>query len=473
MNSFALIFVVVNACALLTLRRKWAPVPMLVSCCYMTIGQGVQLGPVSLPIYRMILAIGVMRVLVRGERWSGGFNTIDKLLVAWAVWVFTASLFHEWAPGSGPLYASGFIYNIALSYVLIRIWCRDLGELIAIVRILAFVLVPVALEMLLSEHTTGKNLFSVFGGVEEYVFSRGGAFRAQGPFQHPILAGTVGAVCFPLVVGIWRRYRTASVIGSCACVVMIVASASSGPIMSAIFGVFAMVMWRWRQWVKTVNYAAVGVYVMLELVMSRPAYYLISKIDITGTSTGWHRSRLMEVAIDNFAEWWLFGTDLTIHWMGQSIGWSDKHSDITNYYIWIGVIGGFPAIVLLVAMMWMAFRWVGQAVRTIPPEMADDRLMIWCLGAGLFAHATTSFSVAYFDQSAVFFWLNVAVISSMHSTLAIAARAAEPSRSLIPQPSAEVRRVPRWRREMNDPWPGRGSSSTAPVQPKLWSGGRT
>ena len=45
----------------------------------------------------------------------------------------------------------------------------------------------------------------------------------------------------------------------------------------------------------------------------------------------------------------------------------------------------------------------------------SHRFMIWCLGAGLFAHACTSLSVAYFDQSMMFFWLNVAVISSMHS----------------------------------------------------------
>lgn len=46
--------------------------------------------------------------------------------------------------------------------------------------------------------------------------------------------------------------------------------------------------------------------------------------------------------------------------------------------------------------------------------------MIWCLGAGLFAHAVTSLSVSYTDQSMMFFWLNIGVISSMYSVVAAA-----------------------------------------------------
>ena len=41
--------------------------------------------------------------------------------------------------------------------------------------------------------------------------------------------------------------------------------------------------------------------------------------------------------------------------------------------------------------------------------------MIFCFGAALFAHAATSISVAYFDQSMLFFWLTIAVISSIYS----------------------------------------------------------
>ena len=119
------------------LPRKWAPVPLLVSCCYMTIGQGIQLGPFSLPVYRMVLASGCCGCCCEAKRLAGRLNTTDKLMMAWGGWVLFASLFHQWAPGSGPVFASGFIFNISLVYFLIRIWCRDLNELMGLTRIVA------------------------------------------------------------------------------------------------------------------------------------------------------------------------------------------------------------------------------------------------------------------------------------------------------------------------------------------------
>lgn len=417
MNPFASVFFVANGLALLMAPRHWAPVPLLVSSCYMTMGQGLELGPFSLPVYRLILGVGVIRVLLRHERVAGGLNAMDVLLMVWGGWVFLASLFHEWAPGSGPIFASGLIYNVILVYFLIRAWCSSPSEVADLTRITAFILVPVALEMLF-EHITRTNFFSVFGGVPTDVYVRDGMVRAQGPFQHPILAGTVGAVCFPLMIGIWRRHRWSALVGIIACLLIVLASGSSSPGMSLLMGIGALLVWRYRTWLRAAWILGAWTYLLLELYMSRPAYYVISKFDLTGSSTGWHRARLIEASIEHFGEWWLFGTDRTAHWMGISVGWSEKHSDITNYYLLIGIIGGFPALLIVIAMIWRAFRLVGAIVSSAPPRLVGDRFMIWCLGAGLFAHAGTSLSVAYFDQSVVFFWLNLAVVSSMHSAAA-------------------------------------------------------
>jgi hypothetical protein len=420
MNSAALVFLIVSAIAVMVLRRKWAPIPLLASCCYMTIGQGVELGPVSLPVYRIVLAVGLLRVIIRRETVAGGINTIDKLMLAWAGWMVFAGFFHEWMPGSGPVYALGFVYNILLVYFLTRVWCRDLFELMAVLRMVAWLLVPVAVAMM-AEHTFERNVFGMFGGVSEGVYVRGGAIRAQGPFAHPILAGTVGAVCIPLMIGIWRRYRISAAVGLVACVAMVFASTSSGPLMSLVMGIGAILLWLHQSAVRVIRWAVIGVYMAAEILMTRPAYYLISKIDLTGSSTGWHRSRLIQAAFEHLSEWWAFGTDYTGHWMGITVDEAGKHSDITNYYLWIGIIGGLPAMLLLIAIIWRAFVWVGRSVRNAPATLQEQRFMIWCLGAGLFAHAVASLSVAYFDQSMTFLWLNIGAISSMYSVVAIAA----------------------------------------------------
>lgn len=411
-NVPALIFLVVSATAVMFLRRELAPIPLLASCCYMTLGQGIDFGPVSLPVYRLILAIGLLRVLVRREALAGGLNAIDKLMIVWALWMVFAGFFHIWGAGSGPIYASGFVYNVLLVYLLTRAWCKDLEELMALLRIVAWLLVPVAIAMV-TEHLRHVNYFgAMFGGVMEGVYVRDGQVRAQGPFAHPILAGTVGAVCIPLMMGIWKRYRLSAMVGTGACILIVIASTSSGPLVSLIMALLGLLAWSIRTMMPVLRWGVLGAYLSAEMLMTRPAYYLISEIDLTGSSTGWHRSHLIQQAIGHLSEWWAFGTDRTAHWMPYSL--DGRHADITNYYLWIGVIGGLPAMLALIAIMWRAFVWVGESMRSIDTGDKERQFMIWCLGAGLFAHAGTSFSVAYFDQTMLFFWLNIGVISALH-----------------------------------------------------------
>jgi hypothetical protein len=97
------------------------------------------------------------------------------------------------------------------------------------------------------------------------------------------------------------------------------------------------------------------------------------------------------------------------------VSFSPNHADITNYYLGFGVTAGFLAMALVIFMLIKAFKWVGIVYRAHFDQSRADSFMIWCLGAGLFAHATTSISVSYFDQSMVFFWMNIAVIGSMYS----------------------------------------------------------
>lgn len=422
MNAPALAFLVVSVIAVLCLQRKWAPIPLLASCCYMTIGQGIELGPVSLPIYRLVLAAGVIRIIIRRESIAGGINAIDKLMMAWAFWMIFAGFFHEDVPGAGPVYASGFVFNVTLVYLLARVWCRDMTELMAVMRMVAWLLVPVAIAMV-TEHVLKRNYFGVlFGGVTEDIYVRDGSIRAQGPFAHPILAGTVGAVSFPLMVGVWLRYRVSATVGMVAGVVIVLASTSSGPLMSLMMAVGALMLWKRQSLLPAIRWGVVGLYVMAEIVMERPAYYLISKIDLTGSSTGWHRSRLIEMAFEHISRWWLFGTDYTGDWMAQTVDEAGRSADITNYYIWIGTIGGLPAMLLLIAVIWRGFVWVGKVIRNMPPESRQQQFMIWCLGAGLFAHAGTSMSVSYTDQSMMFLWLNVGAISSMYSMVLLTAK---------------------------------------------------
>jgi hypothetical protein len=414
MNPIATSLLISCSIALLVVPRKWAAIPLFLGCTYMTLGQGIDIGGVSLPVYRMLLVVGAIRVVVKGESLPGGLNLIDKLMVAWGAWVVFASFFHD-PLRAGPIYACGQVFNQGLIYFLIRVWCVNLKEVGEVIRVVAILMVPVAIEMIV-EKMAGRNNFAVFGGVPEWVVSREGRLRAQGPFRHPILAGTVGATCIPLFVGILRSHRPSAIMGICAGIVMVFASASSGPVMSLIAGALAIAMWCFREKLGALRIACCVLYGILIIIMEKPPYYLISRIDISGGSTGWHRAFLIEQTFAYFSEWWLFGTDETRHWMpSQGIANDPHHTDITNYYIGFGVSGGFLAMILVIWMMVKAFAWVSRIYDLSVAREVDSGFMIWCFGSCLFSHAVTGLSVAYFDQSMLYFWLSIAVISSIYS----------------------------------------------------------
>lgn len=414
MNAIAVLFLFATSITLLSVRRRYAPLPLVVGACYMTLGQGIAIGPFHFTVLRMLVLVGFIRVLTRHERLVGGLLVLDKLILAWGAWLIFTGFFHT--PVSDALvFRLGIAYNTLGFYFLMRIFCQDADDLVQLIKTTAFILIPVAIEMC-NEKITGRNLFSLLGGVPEAVMIRDGKLRAQGPFSHPILAGTVGALCIPLMVGIWKKHTLAAVTGLVACLGIVLASKSSGPIMSTAFGVFALCMWRWRRFTRLFRIAAVVGYIVTDLIMKDPAYFLMARIDLTGSSTGWHRSQLIRSSIQHLDEWWFTGTDVTRHWMATGVSWSTKHTDITNHYLLYGVWSGLPLMLLFIILLWVSFKYVGDALRRMQTAPRRDRFLIWALGAGLFSHTATCMSVAYFDQSVMFLFLNIAAIGSLRST---------------------------------------------------------
>jgi hypothetical protein len=206
--------------------------------------------------------------------------------------------------------------------------------------------------------------------------------------------------------------RGPALLGCLSCILVVFASASSGPVLSLIAAVAALSFWRYRRHLRTVRWAAVGIYVALNMVMKVPAYYIIARLDVTGSSTGWHRAALIEASITHFSEWWLAGTDYTRHWMPTGVSWNPRHTDITNHYVYMGVIGGLPLLIIFITLLAKAFGYIGATLRLRASTPEHSRRLVWALGASLFAHAITFVSVSYFDQTVVFLYITLAAIGS-------------------------------------------------------------
>src|SRR5262245_17876619 len=199
----------------MALPRRWASVPLIGGAGYVTIGQAVEIGPFTFTVLRILIAAGVARAIFRHEKLAGGMNGLDRLMLFWAFWAVLSSAFHD-AASSALVFHLGFVYNTCGVYFLSRIFCSSLEETVLLCRAIGIMLALVAIE-LVYEHVAFHNLFSILGGVPNTPMVREGRIRAFGPFVHPILAGSVGAVSLPLMVGIWRHHRKAAVLGIIAC----------------------------------------------------------------------------------------------------------------------------------------------------------------------------------------------------------------------------------------------------------------
>ncbi len=129
----------------------------------MTAAQRIEVGPFNFTVLRLLLLVGAVRALARGERLPGGLKGLDWVLLTWGGWLLCSSVFHK--PFSEALvFRLGAVYNVMGFYFLIRLFCQSTEDMVQLIKITAFILVPVAVEMI-NERATGHNLFAAFGGV--------------------------------------------------------------------------------------------------------------------------------------------------------------------------------------------------------------------------------------------------------------------------------------------------------------------
>jgi hypothetical protein len=409
MNSLAILLTLITAGLLLVLPRRWAPLPLLMAAACITVRQQLEIGPFHFTLVRTLIVVGVARVMMRGEWISGGMNSLDRLMIAWAIWAICSLPFHK---PTVFIFFLGETYTALGVYFLFRVFVQGPEGIRDVFKMVCILMAPLAAGMLM-EKLRGVNPLSWIGFGLAEVTATNGHYRAQGPFGHPILAGTVGAVCLPMALYFWRRERKLALLGLAGTGAIVFASGSSGPVLTVFSVLGAMAIWRIRDYLRAIRWLALLLIIALDLVMNDPVYFLLARIDITGGSTGHFRAALIQSAIAHVSEWAVVGTDYTRHWMPTGITANPDSTDITNYYLWMGVWGGLLLMLLFVSVLVAAFVTVGKALRANENAPVEDQLLIWTLGAILFGHATTFISISYFDQTVVFLYLVLAAIGSL------------------------------------------------------------
>src|SRR5271165_3222762 len=274
MNFFGILFTLVVSSFLLRVPRNWASLPLLLGSVYITRFQTLEIGPMHFPTMRILIAVGLLRVIMNGERISGGMNSLDRIASLWAIWNICSIAFHRSDVLIG---RCGTLFEIVVAYYLFRVFVRGIEDVRTVFKIVCILLVPLAATML-QEKLSGNNPLSLVGFGPAQVVTTNGHFRAQGSFAHPILAGTVGGICVPMAIYFWRENRKLALVGLMATLGIVFASGSSGPIMTTLAAVTALSLWLARGQVRTIRWLAVCLVIALSFLMNSPVYYLMGKI---------------------------------------------------------------------------------------------------------------------------------------------------------------------------------------------------
>jgi hypothetical protein len=410
-SPIALALVLLAGLLICILPRSKAIAPFFLAAILIPMNQVVVVGGLHFPMLKFLAIAGIVRVVWakltgREKIFSGGVNIIDVGMMT--LTVFTAVdgilLWREWGE---VVYQMGQIYTPVGLYFLLRFLIQDEEDVKRLLRVWAGVVVAVALVMI-CEQLTGRNpVLAVLGGVGgSGVEIRDGALRSRGTFMHPILAGTFGGMSLPLFVGLWwkdKKSRTYAVFGAVGAIIIALSANSSTAEMALIAGAVALCFWPLRRYMRAVRWGFVGLCVADELRFKAHFWHLISDIDLTGSSSSWHRYMLLDQCIRHFTSWALVGTKDYGTW-----GWDAW--DLSNQYVQTADTAGLIPLVSFVVLFVFAYKYLGRARQAAEGDK-NRELFIWAICAAVFANMLAMFGIDYFDQTMIAWYAILAIVS--------------------------------------------------------------
>ncbi len=262
------------------------------------------------------------------------------------------------------------------------------------------------------ERLTHRNPFAMLGGVPPVTAIRDGKLRVQGAFSHPILAGVWWATWLPIFMSLIPRTsinksRVWAVVGCILATFCVLLSNSSTPYSGVLVACLAWSLYAYRMKLRPLWVAVVALGLSYHLLSSKGLHHLLmARFSLVSGSTGYHRYRLIDAAIDHVREWIAFGGSSTYHW-----GWG--LDDVTCQYVAQSLAGGGLQLGMFVLLIVGVFFRIG---RTLRMQRADCDPILFGLGVSLLVHSTCFLAVTYFGQIQALFWI---VIGSSVSMTAI------------------------------------------------------
>jgi hypothetical protein len=402
------VWMAIGVILILCLPRKYAVVPLLLVTFTVPLGQVVVLAGVHFTVIRILIVAGLVRWAIsrrphsRGV-FAGGFNSIDRLATLWALMsliIFTV----QWMDTQALIKSLGGFLDTLGGYFVLRFLIQDREDVRRTLKVFAAICVIMGVCMI-NEQVTHLNIFGLLSGGRFVSAVRDGKIRAQGAFGVYIDAGVFGAILIPMLVWLWSdaKSRVVAALGMAGATAMTLASNSSTPQLAYVAGIVGLSFWPLRRRMRLIRWGLVIMLVMLHLVMKAPVWALIARIDLTGSSSGYHRFILVDNCIRHFSDWWLLGFKNYNDW-----GWDMW--DLSNQFVVQALTGGLVTFVLFIMILSRCFGGIGRARKFVEGNRAEE-WFLWCLGAALFANVVAFFGCSYMAQMQMALFPLLAIVS--------------------------------------------------------------
>jgi hypothetical protein len=257
---------------------------------------------------------------------------------------------------------------------------------------------------MINERIVHLNVFGYLGGMPVTVTVRDGKIRAEG-VMGCIYAGVFAGSLIPMFLWLWTegKSRLLSWAGMAGAMAMVVTSNSSTSWMAIAGSLVGLAFWPLRKQMRLIRWGLAVSLITLHLVMNAPVWSLIARVDLTGSSSSYHRYYLLDNCIRHFSDWWLLGYKYYNLW-----GWSMW--DLCNQFVVVALTGGLLTLIFYIAIFVRSFAAIGTARKQVDGDRAQE-WFLWCLGSVLFATVVAHFGINYMAQLMMSFFFLLACIS--------------------------------------------------------------
>ena len=406
-HPFVLIFLIIAILVVLAFDKKYVVLIFLLTINFITPAQRISISGIDFPIIRILFLVALLRIFLRREYSEFRITLLDKIIF-FQIAISTLAYSLQVPSFSSVTFAASTFIDSFSAYFIIRCLIKDEKDIRSIITELAWISFVVAF-LFLYEVVNRHNLMSILGWVPETPEIRHGQIRAQGAYAHPILAGAYWAAVFPLFIGSCIKGEKKVLLmylGVVSSIIIIVLSSSSTSISSFLVGIIASLFYFQRDSLTFIKLLLIFSPFVLSIFMDNPIWFLLTKIDFTGGSTGFFRYLLLDNFIRNWKEWFFlgirntgqWGTTLSLPWVGLN--------DLTNQFVVEGVRGGIFGLTTFIFAIVIAFKYFGKLLSVA--DNKDTHRLYWYLGTSLLVHITNFIGISYFSQEKMAWWMALA-----------------------------------------------------------------